>query len=1183
MSYDPLPTGFFGDLDLDALKKKKVVGVSEPAEAPALFGDIDTKYLSSSYLYGPKDSQVDFEIQQAAMPLRPDARDEEVTSIMGGRGAAARQAFREQVRQAPDNLSPESVTQFEESPEVIERFDRLTDYLSNNDTFMSALVDPGSWGSNDDVVEFLRDDVVRIGSKLNKAMLLEDAPDQIKEDYRYLQERFDKAELSGIGEYMGAFMDYGADVVFNPETLVGVLGTIFSGGTGAGGVAAAQTGARMALSKALGKAAAATSLNSAKSAAAYAGVFTGLDDFAAQTLDMSLEKREEYDPLQTATAGTIGAATGAVLFKGGQAVASRINRKRVEDEFFTDFTIEDGPDFNERAREAFEAARRQDEARAAAMPGTEVGFPQSAPELLENLTPRLESPLEADDLVDDEGIKRLVADIGGGSQTEQEIIDAAIAASRKETPEAKQNSFMNRIYRLTAGATSSMFGGKAAGILSPYTKGSATARILQNKLSREFAKVWRGPQGRIKEDLAEAQRTITGNLYEEYLSIVEPIALNKINGKLKDNVNNALNLVIRGDISDNKQINNAGLRIRNLYRNLGDKLNAAGIIDHKVENYTPRMWNRKAIENDTVTFRRLLIEEGEARTIEDADRIVAEMLDKKNQLDSGTAGHFFSAKRRFENIKNDSKFNKFLSEDVESTLYNYIYQAGRSLAKKRVLNVRNESEFIEQWINPIIRETETNQGRTLSKAERKKILDLYRYSTGENIDRYGDTVQNIADGYSFANRVALLPLATISSISEVLINVSKAGVVNSVKGLGEALETSFAGKLGKGTHELLMNKHGLTAKEAWREMYEYSLAMEQGLSQVGNRLAGDDLLNETMQKASNKFFRLNFLDQWTKFAQITSFATGKRLVENNIRDIAEHGTAKVTKRIQNKMDELAELGIDVDAARNWYGGGARVDSDFYGEIKKAAARYTNDIVLQPTAMSGLKPRLYTNPKTSILFQLLGYPAAFTNTILKGAAKQLVRNPTQNSAKIVTAGLMMTELQRGLNYIRSQGESENLKTPAEARLEAIKRWGGNGLLFDQIERASNAVKYSGNISMYATLPFGPLPGDIANLYNKPVTTLGTKVPGYAAGNMLFGQETMREYRRSLGELDRAAKDKLVPSFDYDPRRSEFAKGGIVNVPQAPEEPDERIDKMTGLPYNVQAGGAFIDEEDPEKLF
>ena len=46
----------------------------------------------------------------------------------------------------------------------------------------------------------------------------------------------------------------------------------------------------------------------------------------------------------------------------------------------------------------------------------------------------------------------------------------------------------------------------------------------------------------------------------------------------------------------------------------------------------------------------------------------------------------------------------------------------------------------------------------------------------------------------------------------------------------------------------------------------------------------------------------------------------------------------------------------------------------------------------------------------------------------------------------------------------------------------------------------------------------------------------------------------------------------------PDRSAFKKGGEVLIPQAPDEPDERIDKMTGRPYIEQAGGAFTDEED-----
>ena len=67
---------------------------------------------------------------------------------------------------------------------------------------------------------------------------------------------------------------------------------------------------------------------------------------------------------------------------------------------------------------------------------------------------------------------------------------------------------------------------------------------------------------------------------------------------------------------------------------------------------------------------------------------------------------------------------------------------------------------------------------------------------------------------------------------------------------------------------------------------------------------------------------------------------------------------------------------------------------------------------------------------------------------------------------------------------------------------------------------------------------------------------------------------------------AGKSLLTDSPNTPPgKRPLFKKGGEVTypnlVPNAPLEPDERIDKITGLPYNEQAGIAFIDEEDPLK--
>ena len=46
----------------------------------------------------------------------------------------------------------------------------------------------------------------------------------------------------------------------------------------------------------------------------------------------------------------------------------------------------------------------------------------------------------------------------------------------------------------------------------------------------------------------------------------------------------------------------------------------------------------------------------------------------------------------------------------------------------------------------------------------------------------------------------------------------------------------------------------------------------------------------------------------------------------------------------------------------------------------------------------------------------------------------------------------------------------------------------------------------------------------------------------------------------------------------------AMGGEVSeiIPNAPVEPDERINKLTGIPYNEEAGTAYMDEDDPMRV-
>ena len=78
------------------------------------------------------------------------------------------------------------------------------------------------------------------------------------------------------------------------------------------------------------------------------------------------------------------------------------------------------------------------------------------------------------------------------------------------------------------------------------------------------------------------------------------------------------------------------------------------------------------------------------------------------------------------------------------------------------------------------------------------------------------------------------------------------------------------------------------------------------------------------------------------------------------------------------------------------------------------------------------------------------------------------------------------------------------------------------------------------------------------------------------------QALQYYKKFTGE-------ELIEDKPNTPtKRSQevgYAEGGTVTypnlVPNAPLEPDERIDKVTGLPYDVQAGIPFIDEEDPLK--
>ena len=139
--------------------------------------------------------------------------------------------------------------------------------------------------------------------------------------------------------------------------------------------------------------------------------------------------------------------------------------------------------------------------------------------------------------------------------------------------------------------------------------------------------------------------------------------------------------------------------------------------------------------------------------------------------------------------------------------------------------------------------------------------------------------------------------------------------------------------------------------------------------------------------------------------------------------------------------------------------------------------------------------------------------------------------------------------------------------------------------DAAERARTSAMYRRSLSPYSMMFFGPAAQDIQDIGSGRLGRfVSSKVPfgtAITAVEKYTGTETMDTIKEAGKDIDRELRDLGIRPFPPNIRREMFAKGGEVDVPNAPQEPDERIDKMTGQPYNIQAGSAFVDEEDPDK--
>ena len=731
--------------------------------------------------------------------------------------------------------------------------------------------------------------------------------------------------------------------------------------------------------------------------------------------------------------------------------------------------------------------------------------------------------------------------------------------------------------------------GKPTAILNTMAQFSPIADALRKLIRYDAGKEFFNRTNKPLEfSFGENINWRTGNYKLMYEQAISPL-YTKQNGVMTDTQQQSVISLLRG--GPKKGATMAEIVVANNLKKFYDTIfnhavkNKLISPQRRVENYFPISWNRKVIKENPEKFKELLLKEN-AVSPDNVDAVIAKLMDSTN-IFYGETANILTSKRTL-NIKDENVFKEFLINDLHAVSHAYYAKAARNIESKKAFgldkltsNTNALNEFEKKWIDPLNQELIAKGVKGgLTKTERNNIVNLFKTLTGDLTYYQSDLGQGIYDTLKLSQQVAHLPLATLSSMSEVFIPLTK-GKPNRytqelLKSMGEAGEL-FTKKIPR----ILKDKHNLSQPEVFNEMNKVFLAVEEALADRVENLAGEGMQTEWVKKGARGFFKANLLTQWTKMVQLASFNIGKDLIRSNLKELHKASKAgtdifKATGKLRRYKEELFDLGIDIEQGIKWVDDGAKqadarkayselTDSEKFYQVNliRGAGRFVNEVILNPAREQAIKPIIQSNPRVDILFQFLGYPTAFSNTVLKNYARQLVLNPAANAPKILSATLLMTGTALGLNYVRGSDESREkyFKDPQKTIQKAIQRVGLLGPLEHGV-RFSNSLEYSKNPALSLLTLGGPILDDTLGsvFYRRGLSeTLAKNLPGYSSKNVLENLTGLTPY----DNITEGAK-----KFDKSLKESMFGK----------TSPRKKYERSYNKSYrqNYQEGGGLVSD-------
>lgn len=540
----------------------------------------------------------------------------------------------------------------------------------------------------------------------------------------------------------------------------------------------------------------------------------------------------------------------------------------------------------------------------------------------------------------------------------------------------------------------------------------------------------------------------------------------------------------------------------------------------------------------------------------------------------------------------------FIENNIEQIYVNYFDDMAGAIERKRYLGT-TLNEFQDRYVQDVRNDLiEAGMDKKEANEVIKMMNDTYESVTGTAPRReplLGEKFVGVQNFIKLTQQLAHLPLATISSLTEPLIILTKIDLEDTpevFKAFGTAAGkqmkksfsrffTRFNGALKKAgiSNRTVKGFKDLTDDE-WAEAYTFSIATEYSAQQRLTSMYAGAVQGRITGAISEAFFKTTLLAPWTQAVQFGAFKSAKGVIKRLTKKLADGNLSKAEKEATIK--KLWQIGIDHKKAVSNYkkfsvngilDDAKYENSAFYqNDVLSSSNLFAREIILNPAASEANKPLWFNSPVGQLVMQFASYPTVFNNTVLKNMIREVRKDPIRNAPKLVAATSLMTGGAILTNAFRSEGRSLE-ESDGKVVADAISRWGGFGPL-DYGFRYAKGIEYGG-LTAGSTLkaPFGPLVADVVDAVQFRHTPLQI-----ATQNLPFYSALPKDKRDALKSWARGTKaDKPKNPFPIiDNRR--FAKGGRVNVPNAVEEPEER--KMRGLPfsYSDMAGPSVQDNED-----